>query len=57
MDKLRSMETFVAVVDAGSFTEAAMQLEMSAVMVGKYVRELETRLGRGCCSAAHAARA
>lgn len=45
MDKLRSMETFVAVVDAGSFTEAAMQLEMSAVMVGKYVRELETRLG------------
>ncbi|WP_197388036.1 LysR family transcriptional regulator CrgA [Ralstonia pseudosolanacearum] len=45
MDKLRSMETFVAVVDAGSFTEAATQLEMSAVMVGKYVRELETRLG------------
>ncbi|NOZ15696.1 MAG: LysR family transcriptional regulator, partial [Betaproteobacteria bacterium] len=45
MDKLRSMETFVAVVEGGNFTEAAARLEMSAVMVGKYVQELETRLG------------
>lgn len=45
MDKLRAMETFVAVVEDGNFTEAAQRLEMSAVMVGKYVRELEDRLG------------
>ena len=45
MDKLRGMETFVAVVEGGNFTEAARRLEISAVMVGKYVRELEDRLG------------
>ena len=45
MDKLRSMETCVAVVDYGNFTEAAERMNMSAVMVGKYVRELEDRLG------------
>ncbi|HSD39563.1 MAG TPA: LysR family transcriptional regulator [Rhodocyclaceae bacterium] len=45
MDKLRSMEAFVAVVDGGNFTEAAQRLEISAVMVGKYVRQLEECLG------------
>ncbi|MBT2792924.1 LysR family transcriptional regulator [Paraburkholderia strydomiana] len=45
MDKLRSMEAFVAVVEAGNFTEAAQRLEISAVMIGKYVRRLEERLG------------
>lgn len=45
MDKLRSLEVFVAVVDAGSFTRAADRLEMSPVMVGKYIQHLETRLG------------
>ncbi|AJW43680.1 LysR family transcriptional regulator CrgA [Ralstonia mannitolilytica] len=45
MDKLRTMETFVAVVESGNFTEAAARLEMSAVMVGKYVSALETQLG------------
>ncbi|MFZ4256846.1 LysR substrate-binding domain-containing protein [Raoultella terrigena] len=48
MDKLRGMETFIAVVEHGSFTEAASHLEMSAVMVGKYIalieRQLATRL-------------
>jgi DNA-binding transcriptional LysR family regulator len=39
------METFVAVVEGGNFTEAAQRLDMSAVMVGKYVRDLEKRLG------------
>ncbi len=39
------METFVAVVEGGNFTEAALRLDLSAVMVGKYVRELEERLG------------
>lgn len=45
MDKLRSMEIFVAAVDTGSFTAAAERYGMSAVMVGKHVRELEQRLG------------
>ena len=45
MDKLRGMETFIAVVESGSFTGAAARLEMSAVMVGKYIAQLEARLG------------
>lgn len=45
MDKLRSMEVFVAAVDTGSFTAAAERFGISAVMVGKHVRELELRLG------------
>lgn len=45
MDKLRGMETFVAVVECGSFIGAAARLEMSAVMVGKYIALLEGQLG------------
>ncbi|MFZ6766548.1 LysR family transcriptional regulator [Undibacterium sp. Di26W] len=41
MDKLRSMEVFVAVVDAGSFTAAAAQCDISPVMVGKHIQFLE----------------
>ncbi|BBB67941.1 LysR family transcriptional regulator [Undibacterium sp. YM2] len=44
MDKLRSMEVFVAVVDAGSFTAAAAQCEISPVMVGKHIQFLEELL-------------
>lgn len=44
MDKLRGMETFVAVVECGSFTGAATRLEMSAVMVGKYIALIEGQL-------------
>jgi DNA-binding transcriptional LysR family regulator len=45
MDRLRSMEIFVTVVDTGSFTAAADVFEISPVMVGKHIRELEERLG------------
>ncbi len=45
MDKLRSMEVFVAVVDAGSFTAAAEAFQISPVMVGKHIKQLEERLG------------
>lgn len=45
MDKLRAMETFIAVVESGSFIGAATRLEMSAVMVGKYISLLEAQLG------------
>ncbi|MGU3415760.1 LysR family transcriptional regulator [Enterobacteriaceae bacterium C34A] len=44
MDKLRSMEIFVAVADSGSFASAAARLEISAVMVGKYISQLESEL-------------
>lgn len=45
MDKLRSMEVFVAVVDTGSFTAAARRFDISPVMVGKHVEFLEQTLG------------
>jgi DNA-binding transcriptional LysR family regulator len=45
MDKLRSMEVFVATIDAGSFAAAAEALDLSAVMVGNHIRALEAQLG------------
>ena len=45
MDKLRSMEIFVAVVDAGNFTAAARAFQLSPVMVGKHIAHLEATLG------------
>jgi DNA-binding transcriptional LysR family regulator len=45
LDKLRSIEAFVAAVEKGSFTAAARQLDITAVMVGKHVRQLEDALG------------
>jgi DNA-binding transcriptional LysR family regulator len=44
MDKLRCMEVFVTVIDAGNFTAAAEKLNISSVMVGKHVRQLEENL-------------
>lgn len=45
MDKLRSMEIFAAVVDAGNFTAAAARFNISPVMVGKHIAQLEATLG------------
>jgi DNA-binding transcriptional LysR family regulator len=45
MDKLRSMEIFIAVVDAGNFTAAASRFNLSPVMVGKHIAQLEATLG------------
>jgi len=45
MDTLRCMQAFVAVAERGSFAGAAEQLQVSAVMVGKYIQQLETHLG------------
>jgi len=39
------MQAFVAVAERGSFAGAAEQLQVSAVMVGKYIQQLETHLG------------
>jgi len=44
VDKFVSMEIFVAVVDEGSLTAAAERFHISAAMVGKHIRSLETRL-------------
>ncbi len=45
MNKLLSMEVFVAVVETGSFTAAAEVFQISPPMAGKHVRELEAELG------------
>lgn len=45
MDRFLEMQTFNAVVDAGSFVKAAEALVMSKAAVSRYVGELETRLG------------
>ncbi len=45
MDRFLEMQTFNAVVDAGSFVKAADVLGLSKAAVSRYVGELETRLG------------
>ncbi|KQN53789.1 MULTISPECIES: LysR family transcriptional regulator [unclassified Erwinia] len=44
MDKLRSIEAFICAVESGNFSEAARRLDITAVMVGKHVRQLEQAL-------------
>ncbi len=44
MDTLDGMKTFVAAVEAGSFTEAADRLSISKKLVSKYVGQLEEQL-------------
>lgn len=45
MDRLAAMETFVAVVDSGSFSAAARRLDVGQPAVSKLVAQLEDRLG------------
>lgn len=45
MDRLRTMQSFVRVVRAGSFTLAAQQLGMSRALISRHVSDLEVRLG------------
>lgn len=45
MDRFLEMQTFNAVVDAGSFVKAAGALAMSKAAVSRYVVDMETRLG------------
>jgi DNA-binding transcriptional LysR family regulator len=45
MDRFRTMESFVRVVRAGSFTIAANQLGLSRALVSRHVSGLESRLG------------
>lgn len=45
MDRLTSLKVFVAAVDGGSLAEAARRLDLSRVMAGRYLADLEDRLG------------
>jgi DNA-binding transcriptional LysR family regulator len=45
MDRMAAMETFVRVVDAGSFSVAAKQLRVGQPAVSKTIAQLEERLG------------
>src|ERR1700731_3308935 len=44
MDRLAAMETFVAVIDAGSFSAAARRLNVGQPAVSKLIAQLEDRL-------------
>lgn len=44
MDRLLEMQTFCAVVDAGSFVAASETMGMSKAAVSRYINELESRL-------------
>ncbi|PMS32644.1 LysR family transcriptional regulator for bpeEF and oprC [Trinickia symbiotica] len=45
MDKLRAMEAFVQVVDAGGFTRAADNMRLPKAKVSTVIRDLEAALG------------
>jgi DNA-binding transcriptional LysR family regulator len=45
MDRMVAMETFITVVDAGSFSAAARRLKLGQPAVSKTVAQLEERLG------------
>jgi len=45
MDRFLEMQTFNAVVEAGSFVKAANALDISNAAVSRYVVDMETRLG------------
>lgn len=45
MDRFLEMQTFNAVVDAGSFVKAADALDISKAAVSRYVVDMESRLG------------
>ena len=45
MDRITSMEIFVRAVELGSFSAVADERDISAQMVGKHVRGLESNLG------------
>lgn len=45
MDRLTAMQVFVAVVDGGSLSAAAEQLDLSRSVVSRYVAELEDWVG------------
>ncbi|WP_206696891.1 LysR family transcriptional regulator [Marinomonas algicola] len=45
LDKLKSMQIFVHVVQSESFTKAAVDFAISPTMIGKHIKSLEQQLG------------
>ena len=45
MDRIDALRVFVAVVDQGSFTQAANKLNLSPQLASKYVAQLEQKVG------------
>lgn len=45
MDHLSAMRAFVRIVDSGSYTKAAQQLDMHKATLSQRIRQLENRLG------------
>lgn len=45
MDRFREMETFMSVVEAGSFVASAEKLRISKSVVSRIIQDLESRLG------------
>jgi DNA-binding transcriptional LysR family regulator len=45
MDRMTAMETFVTVVDAGSFSAAARRVKLGQPAVSKAIAKLEEHLG------------
>ena len=45
MDRMAAMETYVSVVEAGSFSAAAKRLKLGQPAVSKSIAQLEERLG------------
>lgn len=45
MDRLAAMETFIRVVETGSFSEAARQMHLGQPAISKTIAQLEARLG------------
>jgi DNA-binding transcriptional LysR family regulator len=53
MDLVQGFRIFVAAVETGSFSGAALRLGISAKLASKYIAALEQRLGRSFCTAPH----
>lgn len=45
MDKLKNMQVFCRIVELGTFSAVAQEMDVSPMMISKYMRSLETSLG------------
>lgn len=45
MDKLNNMQVFCRIVELGTFTAVAREMDLSAMMISKYIAQLEESLG------------
>ena len=45
MDKLKNMQVFCRIVELGTFAAVARDMKLSAMMISKYIAQLEKSLG------------